>query len=195
VVRTRAFTIHRTGRKIINRRGILSIFAMTMLGLALLPSSIVAQQGTLKQQLVGTWTLVSCDAKQPFCVNPSGSLSLDASGRYTQVRFRVVNFCVSQPVLPLCLPCRTSRGRKPIRRARSRYRVGRGAESTARSGAVMRPRPRWGGIAYWRDLRLRPGRRGWRVIYGDGATRSASGQLDAKERRVLLGGATVTLRR
>jgi hypothetical protein len=68
-----------------NRRGILSISAMTMLGLALLPSGIVAQQGTLKQQLVGTWTLVSCDAKQPFCVNPSGSLSLDASGRYTQV--------------------------------------------------------------------------------------------------------------
>jgi Lipocalin-like domain len=74
-----------TGRKIMNRRGILCISAMTALGLALLPGSIVAQQGTLKQQLVGTWTLVSCDFKQPFCVNPSGSLSLDASGRYTQV--------------------------------------------------------------------------------------------------------------
>jgi Lipocalin-like domain len=73
-----------------NRRSILSIFAMTALGLALLPGSTVAQQGTLKQQLVGTWTFVSCEVpangtSQPFCVNPSGSLSLDASGRYTQV--------------------------------------------------------------------------------------------------------------
>jgi hypothetical protein len=68
-----------------NRRSIINISAMTALGLALLPGSIVAQQGTLKQQLIGTWTLVSCDIKQPFCVNPSGSLSLDASGRYTQV--------------------------------------------------------------------------------------------------------------
>jgi len=61
-------------------RSILSISAMTTLGLALLPSSIVAQQGTLKQQLVGTWTLVSCEAKQPFCVNPNGTLMLDAGG-------------------------------------------------------------------------------------------------------------------
>jgi hypothetical protein len=38
----------------------------------------------LRQQLVGTWTLVSCDIKQPFCVDPGGSLSLDASGRYKQ---------------------------------------------------------------------------------------------------------------
>jgi hypothetical protein len=65
-----------------NRRSILSISAMTALGLALLPSSAVAQQGTLKQQLVGTWTLVSCEAKQPFCVNPNGTLMLDAGGRY-----------------------------------------------------------------------------------------------------------------
>jgi Lipocalin-like domain len=71
------------GRKIM--RSILSISAITVLGLALVPGSIVAQQGALKQQLVGTWTLVSCDIKQPFCVNPSGSLSLDASGRYTWV--------------------------------------------------------------------------------------------------------------
>jgi len=66
-------------------RSILSISAMTTLGLALLPSSIVAQQGTLKQQLVGTWTLVSCEAKQPFCVNPTGTLMLDAGGRYAVV--------------------------------------------------------------------------------------------------------------
>jgi hypothetical protein len=72
------------------RHSVLNISAMTLLGLALLPSSTVAQQGTLKQQLVGTWTLVSCEVpanatRPPFCVNPSGSLSLDASGRYTTV--------------------------------------------------------------------------------------------------------------
>jgi hypothetical protein len=72
------------------RRSIFTLSAMAALGLAVLPSSIVAQQGPLKQQLVGTWMLVSCDppanvTRAPFCVDPSGSLSLDASGRYTVV--------------------------------------------------------------------------------------------------------------
>jgi hypothetical protein len=64
---------------------------MTVLGIALVPGSAVAQQKTLKEQLVGTWTLVSCDntsangARQPYCVNPSGILILDASGRYAIV--------------------------------------------------------------------------------------------------------------
>jgi len=73
-----------------DRRNILSISAITALGLAMVPGSTVAQQGSLKQQLVGTWMLVSCESppnatRQPFCANPSGSLSLDANGRYTQV--------------------------------------------------------------------------------------------------------------
>jgi hypothetical protein len=68
-----------------NRYSIFTLCATTAFGLALLPSSLVAQQGTLKQQLVGTWTLVSCDTKQPYCVNPIGTLMFDASGRYTQV--------------------------------------------------------------------------------------------------------------
>jgi hypothetical protein len=61
---------------------------MTALGFALLPSSIVAQQGTLKQQLVGAWTLVSCEAPalQPICVNPNGILIFDPSGRYANVQ-------------------------------------------------------------------------------------------------------------
>jgi hypothetical protein len=73
-----------------NRRSILSISAMTVLGLALVPSSAVSQQKSLKEQLVGTWILVSCDQSRdgtalPRCVSPSGSLSFDASGRYTAV--------------------------------------------------------------------------------------------------------------
>jgi hypothetical protein len=64
---------------------------MTLLGLALVPSAAVSQQKTLKEQLVGTWILVSCDDKAadgttlPFCVNPAGTLSFDASGRYVEV--------------------------------------------------------------------------------------------------------------
>jgi Lipocalin-like domain len=60
--------------------------------LALLPSSIVAQQGTLKQQLVGIWTLVSMELtppngikQQPYGANPKGMLIVDAGGRYAAV--------------------------------------------------------------------------------------------------------------
>ena len=45
-----------------NRRRILSLSAIIALGLTLLPGSGVAQQKTLKEQLVGTWTLVSFDS-------------------------------------------------------------------------------------------------------------------------------------
>ena len=68
---------------------ILGLSAMLGAGLAL-SGSAVAQQKSLKEQLVGTWILVSCDLSRdgttvPFCVNASGSLSFDASGRYTMV--------------------------------------------------------------------------------------------------------------
>ena len=38
-----------------NRRNVLSLSVATALGLALLPGSAVAQQKSLKEQLVGTW--------------------------------------------------------------------------------------------------------------------------------------------
>jgi Lipocalin-like domain len=66
-------------------------FIMTVLGLAFFSSIAIAQQNSLKEQLVGTWTLVSCEstspngAKQPYCINPNGLLILDAGGRYAQV--------------------------------------------------------------------------------------------------------------
>jgi hypothetical protein len=78
-----------------NRRNILSLSAMTALGLALLPVSSVAQQKTLKEQLVGAWTLVSTDVtpptgpkRQDFGANPKGMLILDAGGRYAAVQGR-----------------------------------------------------------------------------------------------------------
>ena len=58
-----------------------SAIALTML----LPSQAISQEKTLKQQIQRAWNLVSCDAKQPYCVNPTGSLSLNGNGRYTLV--------------------------------------------------------------------------------------------------------------
>jgi hypothetical protein len=48
-----------------NRRNIISLSAMAALGLAVLPGSAVSQQKSLKEQLVGTWTLVSAEAVEP----------------------------------------------------------------------------------------------------------------------------------
>jgi hypothetical protein len=78
-----------------NRRNVLRISAMTVLGLVLVPSGGVAQQSTLKEQLVGVWTLVSSDftpangtKRQPFGANPKGILIIDAGGRYAQITAR-----------------------------------------------------------------------------------------------------------
>ncbi len=48
-----------------HRRNMLSISAITALGLALMPGSAVSQQKSLKDQLVGAWTLVSTKYKFP----------------------------------------------------------------------------------------------------------------------------------
>src|SRR5262249_13582017 len=78
-----------------NRCNLVSLSAIGVIAMCLsLPSSnALAQQKSLKEQLVGAWALVSCDstsangAKQPYCADPSpnGILILDASGRYAQV--------------------------------------------------------------------------------------------------------------
>ncbi len=44
-----------------NRRNILNLTVLTLLGLALLPASVTAEQRSLKDQLVEAWTLVSTD--------------------------------------------------------------------------------------------------------------------------------------
>jgi hypothetical protein len=48
-----------------NRRSIFTLSAITVLGLAFVPGSTVAQQKSLKDQLVGTWTLVSNEDTEP----------------------------------------------------------------------------------------------------------------------------------
>jgi hypothetical protein len=72
-----------------NRPSILGIVAMTALGFAVLSGSAVAQQKTLKEQLVGNWTLVSSDQVRPdgsqlkqFGANPTGINVFDANGRF-----------------------------------------------------------------------------------------------------------------
>src|SRR5215831_3649404 len=71
-----------------NRRHLFSISAVAALGFALLPNSAVAQQKSLKDQLVGTWTQVSWEQTNPdgsklqrFGTNPKGVNIFDASGR------------------------------------------------------------------------------------------------------------------
>src|SRR5215475_2107280 len=76
-----------------NRRSILIISAMTALGLVVLATDSFAQQKSLKDQLVGSWTLVSNEVtqtdgkkRQDFGANPRGILILDASGRHALVQ-------------------------------------------------------------------------------------------------------------
>jgi hypothetical protein len=68
-----------------HRRIIFNLSAITALGLALLPSSIVAQQETFKQQLTGTWTLVSRAANSNTRPNTKGILILESSGYYAEL--------------------------------------------------------------------------------------------------------------
>jgi hypothetical protein len=65
-----------------NRRSILNLFAVTAFGLALLPGNAGAQQKPLKEQLVGTWKLVSADSAV-FGQNPKGILVFDGNGNYS----------------------------------------------------------------------------------------------------------------
>ena len=68
-----------------NPLAVFSLSATLAVTLASLPGSTVAQQRSLKEQLVGAWTLVSCDAPPCVDTNPSGILIIDGSGRYAQV--------------------------------------------------------------------------------------------------------------
>jgi hypothetical protein len=71
-----------------DRRDLFSLSAVTALTFSLLPSSTVGQQKSLKDQLVGTWTLVSTDNAQNFGANPKGMLVFDGNGRYSLVFMR-----------------------------------------------------------------------------------------------------------
>jgi hypothetical protein len=86
-----------------NRGFVFSLSAVVALALAMPPTAAVSQQGSLKQQLVGAWTLVSIiatdkagnksDRRGP---NPKGLLIFDASGRYSILtqRAELPNFAI-----------------------------------------------------------------------------------------------------
>src|SRR5262245_40556908 len=81
----RAYAPSTTHEDTMNRTFVLRLSAIAALGLALLPGSALTQQQSLKQQLVGAWTLVSNDntlpdgtKRQLFGPNPKGILIFDA---------------------------------------------------------------------------------------------------------------------
>src|SRR5438094_2702332 len=76
-----------------NRRHILSISAFAALGLSLLPGNAVAQQKTLKEQLIGTWTFVSSTTKNAdgsplWGSNPKGLIIFTDNGRFSSHTMR-----------------------------------------------------------------------------------------------------------
>jgi hypothetical protein len=78
-----------------NRLGMLSLCAVTSLGLALLSSTALGQQKSLKEQIVGSWTYVSADTLAPdgkrtstFGPNPAGLTIFGSDGRYVSLVVR-----------------------------------------------------------------------------------------------------------
>jgi hypothetical protein len=72
-----------------NRREILSLFVITAFGLALLPATAISQSKSLKDQLVGTWDVVSWERTaadgtkvHAFGRNPRGINVFGADGRF-----------------------------------------------------------------------------------------------------------------
>ena len=74
-----------------NRRNILGLSAIAAAGLATPIGAAIAQQKTIKDQIVGTWTLVSAldvhpDGKKVdrWGPNPKGVFMFDSHGHFTQ---------------------------------------------------------------------------------------------------------------
>jgi hypothetical protein len=71
------------------RASIAGIFTIAMMAWGLMSQTAMSQQKSLKEQLVGTWTLVSWDQRnadsttvQQFGANPKGIAFFDATGHY-----------------------------------------------------------------------------------------------------------------
>jgi hypothetical protein len=77
-----------------NCRAILGLPVLAF-ALAVMPSEASGQQTSLKEQLIGAWTLVSAVDTAPdgskndvFGPNPKGAYMFDANGRFTQMLMR-----------------------------------------------------------------------------------------------------------
>ena len=76
-----------------NKRNFLSLAMLMAFGFVGMHGSAVAQQRSLKDQLVGTWSFVSSTAKLAdgsplWGANPKGQLSFEANGRYSSIIVR-----------------------------------------------------------------------------------------------------------
>jgi hypothetical protein len=78
-----------------NLRQVFSLSAFTALVLVLLPGSALSQQKSLKDQLVGQWTLVSFEntaadgtKRHLYGANPKGLFMFAANGKYAQVQVK-----------------------------------------------------------------------------------------------------------
>jgi hypothetical protein len=72
-----------------NRRSLVTVSVIAVLGLAALPGSAVSQQKSLKDQLVGNWTFVSSTAKLPdgsplWGSTPKGLAIFTDNGRFSE---------------------------------------------------------------------------------------------------------------
>ena len=76
-----------------NHRNATALFAITALGLGILCGPTLAQEKTLRQQLIGTWTFVVTEATQPdgkkllpFGPNPKGVNIFTEDGHFVQIQ-------------------------------------------------------------------------------------------------------------
>jgi Lipocalin-like domain len=84
----------------------LGLLAISMSAMVLLPGSAVSQQETLKEQHLGTWTLVSHESVRPdgsrfprYGINPKGLGFFDAGGRFiiTVMRLDRAKYAIDNP--------------------------------------------------------------------------------------------------
>lgn len=75
-----------------NRRSILGLSAIAALVLALLTGTAVAQQRSLKETIVGTWSVTSiydlyeaAEKRNPWGDGMKGTFTFDSNGRFTQI--------------------------------------------------------------------------------------------------------------
>ena len=89
-----------------NRRNIFSLTAMTALALAMVPTGVVSQQRSLKEQLLGTWILVSHESVRPdgsrtpvYGLKPNGVAFFDAGGHFiiTVMRSDRAKYAIENP--------------------------------------------------------------------------------------------------
>jgi Lipocalin-like domain len=78
-----------------NRRSILSLSVITGFGFALYSGNSFAQQNSIKDQLVGTWTVISQEQARKdgskverFGANPKGITIFEANGRFAIILAR-----------------------------------------------------------------------------------------------------------